>query len=164
MAIAETIAVVGLTTGKLTGFGEKLANIDLHILIIPGNHDEMLRIRDDIRDSKTKAEIEVLDCAKEGCWEADIIAFINPHDFDDKLISRIREVAVQKVIMAVFEGVSTDIATERYEALESTLPHSKVTRLLVFPEEEKVAISGKDKEALQKVTKLLERSSYEMTG
>lgn len=164
MAIAETIAIVGLKSGNLTGFVENLAKMDLHLLIIPGSEDEMLLMKDETRGLKAEAEIEVLDCAKKGCWEADIIAFINPHDFDDKFINRIREVAVQKVIMAVFEGISTDITTDRYEALEKTFPHSKVTRLIVLPEEEKVAISGRDKEAVQKVTALLERSSYEMTG
>lgn len=163
MAVEETIAVVGLQSGKLSGFVERLVRDNFRILVIPGSKDQAERIMEEIRTLKPGGEVEVLDCAKDGCWEADIIAFINPHDFENKLIDRIREVAVQKVIVAVFEGVSIDIANERYAALKAALPHSKIVRLIVLSGEEKVSMWGDDSEAIQRVAVLLEKSPYTIT-
>lgn len=164
MAVEETIAVVGLQSGKLTGFVERMAqDNNFRILIIPGNVDQMNRLKEDADNLDLQVEVEVANCPKDGCWEADTIAFINPHVFESEIIDRIREVAVQKVVMAVFEGISTSIANERYESLKKALPHSKLVRLIVIPEEEKVSMWGEDKEAVQKVAGLLEKSPYTIT-
>ena len=162
MAVEETIAVVGLQSGKLTGFTEKLAMDDFRLLLIPGSKDEMNRLNEEVEELKLQSEVEILNCAKNGCWEADIIAFINPHDPADELVTRIKEVAVQKVVMVVFEGISSFIANERYDAFKKAMPHSKLVRLVVLPEE-KVSMWGEDKLAVQKVAKLLVKSPYTIT-
>lgn len=159
MAVEETIAVVGLRSDIPSVFVEKLKNQDVRLLIIPEGEKEKVSLNKHFENNVTNAEIEVLDCARDGCWEADIIAFLDPVAPEESLLNRIKEVAVQKPVLSVFEKASAEAASNA-EKLQERLHNSIVLKVKIDPEKESATISGTDPQSIEQVAVMLKRAGF----
>ena len=159
MAVGETIAVVGLRSDKPSVFVEKLKNQHVQLLLIPAGEREKVSLSELFDNQVTNAEIEVLDCARDGCWEADIIAFLDPVDPEESLLNRIKEVAVQKPVLSVFEETSAE-AESNAEKLQEKLPNSIILKVKIDPGKETATISGTDPQSIEQISAMLKRAGF----
>ncbi len=159
MAVEETIAVVGFRSNNPSIFLENLKNQDVRLLIIPAGEGEKVSLNKQFENNSTKAEIEVLDCAKDGCWEADIIAFLNPVDLEESLLDRIKEVAIQKPVLYIFEEASAETEVKA-EKLQEKLSNSIILKVKIDSEKESAIVSGTDSQYIKQVSAMLRKAGF----
>ena len=82
-------------------------------------------------------EVEVISCAKEGCWEADIIILAGEL-IHQELLEKIREVSTQKIVMIITAEGKVD-GEERTSFIIEALSFSKIVEVLVSSEEAQVS-------------------------
>lgn len=162
MTVKETIACIG--GGKRTDipFLKRLAQAPLHLLFISNGETTKEEVLNQLGGTKIQAEIDWMECAKEGCWEADMIIFINLSEIEPVLLDRIKEVATQKIVLCIStEGQEKKaVVNAQVKTLRGALPHSKITGVLIEGEEAQVEITGKDPEAIGVITDLFDGLGY----
>lgn len=161
MGVKETLAFIGGTGKTCPAMISQLAQEDLRLLFI-GNDQEQLKIVLRQLEQEGKAEIELIDCAREGCWEADIIAFTDPGNISDPELERIREVATQKIVLCIVTK-SDGMDDFCMKNLEKMLPNSKLVGIMVSSTEMQAKILGTDPEALSTVARIYENAEYAVT-
>src|SRR5690606_8692282 len=98
------------------------------------------------------AEVEIVACAKEGCWEADIIV-LEVQEIEKGLIERIREVATQKIVIVVGKDEDpTPALVNKLLLVQEGLPYCKVVE--VYPQPETV-VAGNDPVAVETVKEIV---------
>lgn len=162
MAAKETLAFIGGTGKTCLAMISKLAQENLRLLFV-GNDKEQLEILSRQLEKEEKAEIDVIDCAREGCWEADIIAFTDPGNITDPMVKRIREVATQKIVLCMIteKDVLDDLCMDRLGRL---LPNSKVVGVVINSTQMHSEIFGIDPEALSTISRIYEKAGYAVTS
>lgn len=164
MNTKETIAFIGDIEKTCSLFLGNLVQMDLHLLFIYKNEQQAGDMEKQLELKNTVAEIEIIPCAKEGCWEADIIAFVQPEDVQAPLVERIKEVATQKIVLCISDGKAKKHAFSetQIKQLRQGLPYSKIVRILIDSEEMNATIYGENKEARDTVAKLMENAGYKI--
>lgn len=161
MAAERTIAIIGEKGKFCPALAEKLAQQNLHLLFISNDEEQNEQIKRQFEKKDHAAKIEFIQCEKEGCWEADVIAFTHPEKISSQLIHRIREVATQKIILIISEEKRA--GNNEYETnFEDLLPHSRVVYLIINAENLEVQIFGKDMEARQMVEGFFSEVGYKI--
>lgn len=152
MEAKETIAILGLKKGEVTLFLDQLAN-DNRILIVSNEINDCGGISEYLSQNKQEHEVEVIECAKEGCWEADLIVLWNPFQFKEEELLRLRAVATQKIVLLIQDQ---DV---EYGA-HPLFPNSKVVTLALNHLTKEANIYGEDLEAVNSIHKLIEKTGY----
>lgn len=110
------------------------------------------------------AAIEIINCAREACWEADIIITTHPHPNEPQLAAMIKEVSVGKIVLLLQTKQGNDTQSSVIENSKSILdkwqqllPHSKF--VLVYKKIEETidapaVITGEDQEAVSYIQHL----------
>lgn len=162
MAAKETLAFIGGTGKTCPAMISKLAQDNLRLLFV-GHNKEQLEIFSRQLEKDEKAEIEVIDCAREGCWEADIIAFTDPENVSDPVVERIRVVATQKIVLCMIteKSVLDDLCMDKLGRL---LPNSKVVGVLINSTDMRVEVFGIDPEALSTISRIYEKAGYAISS
>lgn len=99
MPVKKTIAIAGATNQKGKDISKQLAKTNSRILLISNDAEALSMLEKEILTSKPKAELETLNCFKEGCWEADIVLLLADEKDMDAIISKIKEVSTQKTVI-----------------------------------------------------------------
>jgi len=81
-------------------------------------------------------EVEVINCAKEGCWEADIIILAEELILQE-LLEKIREVSTQKMVM-IISAENSIAGEERASTIKEALPFSKIVEVVMSSEEAQI--------------------------
>src|SRR5690606_20786726 len=139
MAVKKAIALIGEIQGKEKILMQLVKNYRL--LWVTKEDDSYSDLSQSILNEFPGAEVEIIACAKEGCWEADII-FLEVHGIEKELIERIREVATQKIVVVL--GKDDDHAPALVNKLllvQEGLPYSKIVEVYLEPE---TVVAGKD--------------------
>src|SRR5690606_31764626 len=131
---------------------EAFAKQNLRLLYVSENEEKNVAVQQQLENLKVLAEVEFLSCEREGCWEADIIAFSKPESISPALVEKIKEVATQKIVVVV----TGQKQSANFDAL---FPNSKVVEVSVNTTKE-ISISGKDKTANAEVQELIESTTY----
>ena len=154
----KTMTILG-DTGKLfPDMTEILLKKDLRLLFVSEDEVENLELRSRLEQAGAVAEVEFTSCERDGCWEADIIAITQPEKASSALLKRIKEVATQKIVLAIYEDRKNfDKAT-----LQQLLPHSKIVLLQMDSQKKKFSVSGNYPEAKDGVKELLSGAGYEV--
>lgn len=155
MMVERTIAILGDTGEFPQALIEAFAKQNLRLLFVSENEEKNLALQQQLENTKVLAEVEYLSCEREGCWEADIIAFYQPESISPALVAKIKEVATQKIVLVVTgEKNSTN-----FDAL---FPYSKVVEVFVNSTGKEISICGKDKTANAEVQELIESTNYKI--
>lgn len=153
MMVERTIAILGDTGEFPQALIEAFAKQNLRLLFVSENEEKNLALQQHLENTKVLAEVEYLSCEREGCWEADIIAFSQPDSISPALVAKIKEVATQKIVLVVTgEKNSTN-----FDAL---FPYSKVVEVFVTGTGKEISICGKDKTANAEVQELIDSTNY----
>lgn len=164
MITKETIAFIGNIGETCPLLLKRLAQMDLRLLFIYNEERQGGKMSDLLELKNTVAEIEMIPCAKEGCWEADMIAFVDPEDIQIPLMARIKEVATQKILLCITEGKDKKIffSEAKIKELQQGLPHSKIVQVFIVSDEMSATMLGGNKEALETSSEILENAGYKI--
>ncbi|HSI69486.1 MAG TPA: hypothetical protein VK941_04580 [Gillisia sp.] len=161
MKAERTIAIIGDTGNFCPALAKQLAGENVRLLFVSNDENRNLEIRKKLGPEDLLAEIDFTTCEKDGCWEADVIAFTHPDTIETGMIKRIKEVATQKIVLVVSEKNDCP-KWEGKSNFEELLPHSRVVNVIVDVEAKKVRILGRDEDARQMVTGFFEGAGYKI--
>ena len=147
--VEKTIAILADTGEFPAALMEAFAMQDLRLLYVSENEENNVAFKNRLDNLKILVEVEFLSCEREGCWEADIIAFTQPDNISPTLAEKIKEVATQKIVLVV----SGESKSGNFSAL---FPNSKVVEVVVNSQGKGFMVSGKDSVANAEVQELME--------
>jgi len=110
-----------------------------------------------IFEQKTGLEVEMIDCAKDGCWEADIIVLAE-EGMQEDLLTRISEVAIQKTVLIMDGRRGIGGAERRPSIIGKVLPFSKIVEVALHSGE--AVLSGKNPAALDTAAEIIRLIGY----
>lgn len=174
MPARKTIAILGATGRMGNAIAKTLAKGNYRLLLIGSDNGKLDLLLREIHAQLAVADIEVMNCAFNGCWEADIIIPAVPYNAEREIADRIRDVATGKIVISVsnplnetYTGLITATGCSAAEELQELLPYSKVVKAFntIYAEDfEKPVIdnlsidsliAGNDMEALETVEELV---------
>ena len=122
---------------------------------------------------KSIAEVEVISCAKEACWEADVIIIASPYNEERKVAEKIQEVAIGKIVIRVSYPLDQDYeklfpSNSAAEELQHLLPYSKVVMTFntasienfVTDQPADTFIAGNNSDAIETVSQMVKEAGY----
>ena len=149
--VKKTIAIIGATEESGAAIANKFAGGSYRLLLIANEINQLSQIARNIKRNNLNAEVEMVDCAKEGCWEADIIVIaISFHELK-KVIEKISEVATQKIVVFISNEYDESDATE----LQHLLPHSRIVTALFDSHSGETFIESNDEEASETISEIM---------
>lgn len=150
MEAKKTIAILGLTKGSEKPFLGKLAN-DSRLLIVAKDANDLEKVCDYLSCEKSEYEAEVINCAKDCCWEADIIILWNPVQFQEEELIRLQKVTTQKTVLIINEP-------EQDLTNLPLFPLSKIVILTTDPISKMSKLHGEDLEAVDLIRDLISKT------
>jgi predicted dinucleotide-binding enzyme len=133
MAQRKTIAIVGATEGRGPVIAKNLAKGNYRLLLMSEEAERLSSLQKELVGFH--AEIEPINCAKEACWEADIIIVATPYENEKGIAEKIKEVATGKIVISVsnpldqaYEKLFPSPTNSAAEELQRLLPYSKVVK------------------------------------
>lgn len=131
----QTIAVIGATGNMGSGIARNLARAGHRILLADPHPEKLESLLQSIRRDSPEAEVQLLDCAHEASWEADIVIPAIPYAAQKDVAEKIRDVVTGKIVISIvnplnetFDGLATAPTTSAAEELAALLPHSIVVK------------------------------------
>ncbi len=154
MSVKKTIAIVGATEYKGTEIANHLANSNYRLLLISNDIEKLSYLSESIFLTMPDAEIDILECVKDGCWEADVIILAIACN-EEKLIAELmKEVATQKIVVSISDERNTN------EELQQLLPYSKIVKASLAYTSNEVTITGNDEEANAEIADIFQNAGY----
>jgi len=170
----KTIAILGATGNMGRAIARNLAKSNYRLLLIGSDNAKLDLLFKEIHAQSPSADIEIMNCAFNGCWEADIIIPAVPYKAEKEIASKIKDVATGKIVISIsnplnesFTALETATGKSAAEELQQALPYSKVVKAFntVYAEDfaEPVIdgqtidslIAGNDAEAVSTVAELV---------
>ena len=131
----QTIAIVGAAGSMGAGIARNLANAGHSILLAGSRREKLIELLGNIKSVTPHADVEILDCAHEASWEADIIIPAVPYTAQREVANKIRDVATGKIVISIvnplnetIDGLVTAPTTSAAEKLAVLLPYSKIVK------------------------------------
>lgn len=173
----KTIAIIGATEKMGAAIARNLSSGNYRLLLFSHDSEKSAELLADIRKIAPAADIELLSCLVDASWEADIIISAVASGAEPEIAEKIREVAIQKVVMIITDSesraeVRNTTGNSAAEEFQRLLPHSKVVKtfnsLAAADFARAVAdgksidsfIAGNDKEAVKTVTEIITTAGY----
>jgi 8-hydroxy-5-deazaflavin:NADPH oxidoreductase len=175
----KTIAVIGAAGNMGSGITRNLAKAGYRTLVAGNDQSKLQDLIASIKTDAPNADIEILDCSKEACWEADIIIPAVSYQAQKEIAAKIRDVVTGKIVISIanplnesYDGPVTDSLTSAAEELAKLLPYSKVVKAFntVFAShfntpqiDGKIAdvfIAGDDDEAVATVSEIVKDAGF----
>lgn len=173
MAAKKTIAIIGASGDMGSAFAKALVNSNYRLLLMSRDRSKVEKLSAYLKAKTPTAEVAVIECEKEACWEADIILLAVPYRAEVGVAEKIREVITQKVVIDVsnpldgtYDHLMTTPNTSAAEELQKALPNSKVvkafntifatdlTQAIKEGKQVETFIAGDDQEALHTVSEM----------
>ena len=163
MKAERTIAIIGDTGIFFPGLVGDLAGQNVRLLFVSHEEEKNTEIKNLLTQTGSPADVEFISCEKEGCWEADIIAFSHPEKVEPQLVQRIKDVATQKVVLVITE-IDKKETVSKIANFEELLPHSRVVKLAMDAEQKRVFVSAKDDEAGEMAEEFFRNAGYNINN
>ena len=145
MPAKKTIAIVGATEKEGAKLACLFAGTGYRLLLVSNNGTALTQLLDNIILNGPTAEIDTIECVKDGCWEADIIILTVSADDENEVAQMMKEVATQKIVVS--------ISGKKSEVLRQVLPYSKLVKISSVLSKE-IFISGEDEEANDEIAQI----------
>lgn len=154
MAQKKSIAIVGATEKNGEAIATQLSQGEYNLLLISNDEEGLGLLSEKMTTQPSNAEINFIECVKDGCWEADIIILAVPHDEEEMVATLMKEVATQKIVV--------DFSNEENagDQLGSILPYSKLVRISGDFTSKEILISGDDEAANEEISDIFIQAGY----
>lgn len=126
MALKKTIAIIASTNEKATAIVNKITLKNYRLLLLSKYANQFDQLAGQLQSWQPGAEFEIIDCMKDGCWEADIIVLDIPYHEEKAVAQLIKEVATQKIVVSFSENKNQF----KNQELENLLKYSKIVKAL----------------------------------
>lgn len=160
MAVKQTIALIGAADELCTVLVKKLAEAKFPLLFISNDGYRYQQLTDQIKSDIPNADLEITDCAKEGCWEADIIALFDNITLERELVERIKSVSTQKIVICISTSDCDHSASINTKDLQQMLPNSQVIQVFHDTAGLELLVSGTDQEGIELVSRIFESAGF----
>jgi predicted dinucleotide-binding enzyme len=158
MSVKKTIAIVGAENKNGIEIANRLAAGNYRLLLLSNQNHPFSKVYKNIKALTPDTEIELIDCVKDGCWEADIIIIAVGDENINEVVEKIREVAIQKIVAFFLNTTKAESSIQG--DLQQLLPYSKVAEVLKSSNAMDIFISSDDDEALQTISTMLSLAGY----
>jgi hypothetical protein len=112
--------------------------------------NQFIELLTEIESRHPNVELDLIDCMKDGCWEADIIILDIPYDEETEVAALIKEVSTQKIVVSFSENENSE--------LQNLLKYSKVVTAINIINSSCISLSGKYQDAIEEVSNILKNS------
>lgn len=153
MASKRTIAIIASTEQKASAIVNKFLTGSYRLLLLSKYPNQLIELSIEIESKYPGAEFEVIDCMKDGCWEADIIILDIAPNEQKEVAELIKEVATQKIVVGFSENENDE--------LQNLLKYSKVITAIDTRNSPDISLYGKDEDAVQEVSEILKNSKQD---
>ena len=179
MATKKTIAIIGASGNMGSAIAKSLAKSSYRILLFGKEEEKLKSIYKEIKAKNKSVDAEVIGCAEDASWEADIIIAAVPFAAEQELAEKIKQVATGKIVISIsnplnetYTGLVTDGNTSAAEELQKLLPHSKVIKAfnttfagdfnqpVIDGKTIDAFIAGNDEEALNTVSDVVKSAGF----
>lgn len=161
MAVKNTIAIIASTEEKAAAIVSKLSVKNYRLLLVEKQQHQFAELCHAIQKEYPGMEVEVMNCMKDSCWEADVIILDIPPVDDEAVAEMIKDVATQKVIINFLKDQHSLIHKNDLQLL---LKHSRVVNVFNKSDSVKILGTGIDDNTVLFVSDLLNRKSENVTG
>lgn len=158
MAVKKTIAIVGANEKKGIEITRRLADFNYRLLLLSNDVTALKSIFEELLTDIPIAEMELIDCMKDGCWEADIIIIAVAERDHKNIAEKIGEVATQKIVAF---AIPEQWASNNLKTLQQLFPHSRVVAVISGIDPADIFIEGQDEEAIQTMSVILSTAGYQ---
>lgn len=121
------------------------------LLLVSNNAEQLSQLTKNISQQNPTAEIDTIECVKEGCWEADIIILAVPGCEEEHAAEMMKEVATQKIVVVLSNA-----------GIEKVLPYSKVVSVSDILANE-IFISGNNETVNEEISGIFNQAGYHVT-
>lgn len=157
MSVKKSIAIVGATEKMGEEIATQFMNSNYSLLLISNNKDRLDYLAKKMTDKKPEADVNFIECVKDGCWEADIIILSVP-DHEKKAVAELmKEVATQKIVVDVSN--EEDAGKE----LQEILPYSKLVRVSGDFHSKKIVIMGDNETVNEEIMEIFNQAGYHVS-
>ena len=179
MTTKKTIAIIGASGNMGSAIATSLATSQYRLLLFGKEENKLKTILTEIKTANKSADAEVMACAADASWEADIIIAAVPFAAEKELAEKIRQVATGKIVISIsnplnetYTGLVTDSNTSSAEELQKLLPYSKIIKAfnttfagdfsqpLIDGKTVDAFIAGNDEEALETVSDVVRSTGF----
>ncbi len=175
----QTIAIIGAGGNMGSAIAKGIAGGNYRLLLFDRAPKQLDSLTEEIQQAHPGADVDLIDCAHDCSWEADIIILAVPHGAEKEIADKIRDVATQKIVISIanpvyedFSKLTTGADTSAAEELQQWVPHSKVVKAfnttfaadfdqpVIDGKQVDAFIAGDDEEALKNVIELVETAGF----
>jgi len=179
MATNKTIAIIGASGNMGSAIAKSLANSPYRLLLFGKEEAKLKSLLHEVKNTNKLADAEIIACAADASWEADIIIAAVPFAAEKELAEKIKQVATGKIVISIsnplnetYTGMVTDSNTSSAEELQKLLPHSKVIKAfnttfagdfsqpVIDGKTIDAFIAGNDDEALETVSNVVRSAGF----
>ena len=179
MATNKTIAIIGASGNMGSALAKSLANSPYRLLLFGKEEAKLRSLFKEIRKTNKTADVQIIGCAEDASWEADIIIAAVPFSAEKEIAEKIRQVATGKIVISIsnplnetYTGLVTSPDTSSAEELQKLLPHSKVIKAfnttfagdfsqpVINGKTVDAFIAGNDEEALETVSGVVRSAGF----
>ncbi len=154
MSVKKTIAIVGATESKATEIVNQFAKCDFRLLLISNDVTSLSLLSENIMSTNPQAEIDFLECVKDGCWEADVIILATSCDEEKYVAELMKEVATQKIVVSISDERNS------HDELQQILAHSKLVKVSFTSHPKEILVSGFNEEADKEISEIFKKAGY----
>lgn len=154
MAIKKTIAIVGATETAGRAIVDQVAFMPYRLLLISHQPEKLKELTEKITKKYPGAEVESLECVKEGCWEADIIIIAVEAAEEKKVAELMKEVATQKIVVVVSQNEN------ECKELDKVLPYSKIVKAFINLGKKEIFLSGSGETVNEEILEIFKQAGY----
>jgi predicted dinucleotide-binding enzyme len=177
MAQRKTIAIVGATEKRGSVIAKNLAKGNYRLLLMSEEGEKLSDLKNELNNSV--AEIEAIPCAKDACWEADIIIVATPYESEKEIASKIKEVATGKIVISVsnpfgvnYERLFPSPNNSAAEELQRLLPYSKIVKTfstayaenftspVIKDQKADTFLAGNNSDAIETVSEMIKEAGF----
>ncbi|MDQ2720532.1 MAG: hypothetical protein M3Z26_12350 [Bacteroidota bacterium] len=154
MGFRKTIAIVGCTEETGVEIAIKFSSIDYRLLLISNDIPKLIQLSNRLLEMNPKAEIDKIECVKDGCWEADIIVLAVSSNEEKKIAEMMKEVATQKIVVSILSQESENVD------LRYLLPHSRLVSVCNILKPKEISITGNDEDANNEISTIFFKAGF----
>jgi pyrroline-5-carboxylate reductase len=158
VAAKKTIAILTEDVGMAGNLVNMISTEKFRIVFVTENARKFKSVAAEIAEKNQAAEVEIMNCAREGGWEADLILLATTPFKESAIANAIREVAIQKMVISVKRSDSNQNTS--CKKLEKLLPHSRVVLAQINWPSPEIVLSAIDEETLQIASEIFESGGY----
>lgn len=161
--VKQTIAIVGAEGKMGSFFAHGLAPLNLYrLLLLSEDEGQLDKLSRQILLLTPEADVELISCLKDGCWEADIIILDVPNASIKDVANKIRDVSTQKIVFGISKNEnnihSPITAAQEWQQL---LPNAKVVVALNNLNTTKTLIAGNDEESVLTIAGITKKLGFQ---